>query len=124
MEDTTLNSAPAKAGPAIRVNPPDPAEDVSPRLLPAMPSIMSLAFEVDGIVTLIEAEQGGLGEQLGVVPLLVAGEGNEGSKGVAVFAPLIPHTTNPILVDVDVVWTVTVSAARVVEAMAHHSPTK
>ncbi len=123
VEDTTLNSAPAKVGPtAIRVNPPDPAENVSKVLsIPAMPSIMSLAFEVDGIVTLIGTEQ----EQCGVVPLLVAGEeDNEGSKGFAVFAPLMPHTTNPVNFPDNVAVTVTVSPTRVVEAMAHHSPTK
>ncbi|MGP8070723.1 MAG: hypothetical protein ACLP5V_12615 [Candidatus Bathyarchaeia archaeon] len=87
-----------------------------------MPSIISLAFEVDGIVTLIETEQGG-DPQAGVVPPFVAGEGNEGSKGLTVFAPLIPHTTNPISFNDTVVWTVTVSATSAVEAMAHHSPT-
>ncbi len=122
VEDTTLNSAPASEGPAIRVNPPDPAEDMSAPLLPAMPRIMSLEFEVDGIVTLIGTEQAGGGEQL-VWPLFVAGEGTAGSKGFAVFAPLMPHTTNPILVNDNVVWTVTVSITSAVEAMAHHSPT-
>ncbi|MGP8126266.1 MAG: hypothetical protein ACLP9D_00510 [Candidatus Bathyarchaeia archaeon] len=87
-----------------------------------MPRIMSLEFEVDGIVTLIGTEQAGGGEQL-VWPLFVAGEGTAGSKGFAVFAPLMPHTTNPILVNDNVVWTVTVSITSAVEAMAHHSPT-
>ncbi|MGP8071461.1 MAG: hypothetical protein ACLP5V_16425 [Candidatus Bathyarchaeia archaeon] len=35
----------------------------------------------------------------------------------------MPHTTNPITVDEAVVWTVTVSPTRAVEAMAHHSVT-
>lgn len=124
VEDTTLNSAPAKLGPAIRVNPPVPAEKVSvPPMLPAIPRIMSLAFEVDGIVTLIETEQ--KRGQPGVVPLFIAGDANEGSNGLTVFAPLILHTTNPIASSKVVVWTLTVTVApeRGVEAMAHHSAT-
>ena len=60
VDDTTLNSAPANKGFAIRVNPPEPAEPVSlPPGSPVMPRIMSLAFEVDEIVTLVGTEQAG-----------------------------------------------------------------
>ena len=122
VEDTTLNSALATKGSAIRMNPPEPAANVSSAWIPTIPRIMSLGFEVEEIVTLTRTEQGGE-PQLGVVPLFVAGDANEGSKGLAVFAPLMPHTTNPITVDEAVVWTVTVSPTRAVEAMAHHSVT-
>ena len=122
VDDTTLNSAPANKGFAIRVNPPEPAEIKSKLGTPVMPRIMSLAFEVDEIVTLIGTEQGGE-PQKGVVLVFVAGDDNEGSKGLAVFAPLMPHTTNPIAVNEDDVVTVTVSPLRAVEATAHHSPT-
>lgn len=105
---------------------PKPAANVSrPLLSPTMPSIMSLAFEVEGSVTLTGIVQGvgGKEPQEGFEPPFVAGDDNEGSKGLNVFAPLIPHTTNPMFVDDEVAVTVTVSADTGEEATAHHSPT-
>ena len=55
------------------------------------------------------------------VPLFVAGTPDEGSKGLTVLAPLIPHTTNPMLAGPDVLVSVMVSPERAVEATAHHS---
>ena len=55
------------------------------------------------------------------VPLLVAGTPGEGSNGDAVLAPLMPHTTSPMLAGPDVLVSVIVSPERAVEATAHHS---
>ena len=55
------------------------------------------------------------------VPLLVAGSPDEGSNGDAVLAPLIPHTTRPMLAGPEVLVSVIVSPESAVDAIAHHS---
>jgi len=55
------------------------------------------------------------------VPLFVAGTPDEGSKGLTMFAPLIPHTVKEILSEADGVVIVMVSPESGVEATAHHS---
>jgi hypothetical protein len=82
---------------------------------------MSLGFEVEEIVTLIESGQGGGNvAHAGIVPLLVAGTPAEESNGDAVFAPLIPQTCKAMN-ELPESVTVIVSPERAGEATAHHS---